>query len=243
MTTMRNRGFSVAYGEQPENSDDIKLLPSGAFAQYSNEYTGLTNLPNGASVLLQDLIPVAQNFFYTIESYDCMSFKRKLIAMERGVGELYEKDDSFYLKREFIKSFNDGFSEYPTKNSSPFNFSNHKNLIVKSYIPSHYLDIFIYPYSVLCSIEAGIPTPVELQEKSVVGRLNDTIQSIDKDELREIITDENIVDAVQENKTLELESITLKPSSRPRNPKKGTIIFNKRGYFEGYDGEEWIILE
>lgn len=235
---MRNRGFSVAYGEQPENSDDIKLLPSGTFAQYNNEYTGLTNLPSGFSILLQDLIPSAQNFFYLIESCDTLNFKRNVLTSERGVGQIFFASGSYYLKRDFVNSFNDGTGEI-RKRSSPFNFSN-QNIIITTYIPEAYSDMLIYPYSVLCSIEAGNPASVQLEEKSVLGRLNDTIQSIDKDELREIITDANIVDAVEDRKYLTLNRLILQPSGRPQSPAQGTIIFNPSGFFEGYNGSTWI---
>lgn len=229
--TMRNSGFCLAYADQSDDSEDIKLLPKEYSAQHKNEYQYLFNTHN---IYLQEVIPVAQNFFYIVEAYDSLSFKRNLLLAERGVGELYEKEGSFYLKREFVKTFNDGSGEYPSKQRAPHNFSTFKNLIVRSYIPDHYIDLFIYPYSVLCSIEPGIPTPVELQEKTLLGRLKDSVQSIDSSELSEIL----------EGESLQLNSIVLKPKTRPKTPKKGTVIFNREtDCFEGYDGSEWVTIE
>lgn len=237
---MRNRGFSVAYGEQVENSNDIKLLPSGAFAQYRNEYTALTNLPSGISVLLQDVIPSAQNFFYLIESCDTLNFNRNVLSSERGIGQIFFASGSHYLKRDLVTSFNDGAGEI-RKQAAPSNFEN-QNIIINTYIPDYYYDMLIYPYSVLCSIEPGNPASVAIEENSVLGRLNNTIQSVDKNALRAILTDENIVGAIEDRKYLTLDRLILQPSGRPQNPTQGTIIFNPSGFFEGYNGSTWATL-
>ena len=61
--------------------------------------------------------------------------------------------------------------------------------------------------------------PVELQNKTVLGRLNNVIQSIDQNELWTILLDDN------------------------KNPVKGSIRYNdKDECFEGYDGEQWRSL-
>ncbi len=234
---MRNRGFSFAYGEPCENAD-IKLLDADIVSKHKNEYS-YTGVNAESPLLLQNAIPVGQNFFYIIECFDHLNFNRKILYSERGVGELFLQEGVYYLKREYIKSIDNDL----VKNARPAPIS-HTNVIIRSYIPEFYTDLFIYPYSVLCSIEPGTPTPVELQEKTLVGRLHDTIQSIDGQELREILTDENIVAAVEDQGALTLNKLILKPTARPSKPKTGTIIFNKKkGAFEGYDGNSWVELK
>lgn len=259
--TMRTSKFAVAYAE-PTETLDLLLLDLNEFKKHKNEYTNIIN----EDFLLQKCIPVNQNFFYIAEQCDCSSHLRTVTFYEKGVGELYKKGRKFYLKRERATYFNDsGTGEYPAPPSAFHNFEKDAHIIIKSIIPDQYLDLFAYPYSVLCSIEPYTPTPVELEESSVIGRLNDQVQSIDKDELRQILTDQNIVGAVQDNqdnlllnsKVVDLvnrESRISTPvihiksvhnnSIKPVNPNRGSIIFNdETGNFEGFNGNDWVPLQ
>jgi len=258
---MRTSNFSVAYA-QATDTTDLLLLDLSEFKNHKNEYTNIIT----EDFLLQNCIPVKQNFFYKIEQCDCSDHKRSVNFYEKGVGELYKKGRKFYLKRERATFFSDHDSgEYPAPPNALHNFDPDSHIIVKSIIPDQYLELFVYPNSVLCSIEPYTPTPVELEESTLVGRLNDSIQSIDKDELRQILTDQNIVGAVQDNtnnlllnsKVVDLvhgDSRISTPlvhvksihsnSRRPKNPARGSLIFNdETGNFEGFDGNNWIPLQ
>lgn len=251
--------YALAFGESVENSTDIRLLNKDAIKNCGSDLACYSI----EEILLYNAIPTKRNFFYVIECYDSYAYGRELLFKEYGVGELYKKGRGNFLKREFQTKFFAGIYEQPTRDK-PKVFEKQHSLIVKSYIPKDYLDLYAYPYSVLCSIERGVPTPVELEENTLLGRLDDTIQSIDKDELRRILTDEAIVDAVNQtespinlkSKYLELnnDSTFFAPSvsfkaiytnkKKPPKPARGTIIFNDQaGCFEGFDGVTWKKLK
>lgn len=249
--------FSVAYAKATDTAD-LQLLDLEEFKKHNNEYTHIIN----EDFLLQNCIPVKQNFFYIAEECDCSGKFRKVKFYEKGVGELYKKGRKFFLKRERATFFNDHDSgEYPAPPYAFHNFSEDTHIIVRSIIPDQYLELFIYPYSVLCCIEPYTPTPVELEESTLIGRLEDSIQSIDKDELRQILTDKNILAAVQENENNLLLSskvvdlvkddsrlsspvLHLKSSKKPTRPIRGSLVFNSEtGNFEGFNGVEWIPLQ
>lgn len=215
------------------------------------------------AVILQDRlllsdIPLNTNFFYFIQQYD----GDNVIASERGVGELQEVDGSLRLIRERAISYYDG-TYSATSRPGVFYFFNpaYPHLTVQSYIPERYIDTLHSPHSVLCSIEGCVPSPVELEDNTLLGRMDDRIQSIDGDELRQIITDNNIIAAVTDTRVplnvrtpqinlLRKDSVLSAPSLqvrpvytdavKPPNPQRGTIIFNdEANCFEGFDGKEW----
>lgn len=256
----RTAKYAIAYGQAIFGSYDIKLLPLKESTDGKDPYTATIS----EDTLLQNIIPNKRNFYYTIEHVSCRTINQKCIVKETGYGEIYKKGKNYYLKREVTLKFFDGHNEYNTVPTSKHSFYPTDTLLIKSTVPDEYINIFAYPYSVLCSIEQFNPTPVELEEKTLLGRLNDEIQSIDKDELREILTDDNIIKAVTENKedlnlnssiniinenaNLLSNSITIKPSysnsHKPKNPVRGTIIYNAdENCFEGYDGSRWRSLK
>lgn len=259
--TMRPSRFAVAYAK-PTDTLDLQLFDLDEFKKHKNEYTHCIT----DDFLLQKCIPVKQNFFYIAEQCDCAHHTRTVTFYEKGVGELYKKGRKFFLKRERATYFNDaGTGEYQAPPYSFHDFDKDSHIIIRSIIPDQYLELFAYPYSVLCCIEPYTPTPVELEESSVIGRLNDQVQSIDKDELRQILTDQNIVGAVQDNqdnlllnsKIVDLvnrESRLSTPvihikavhnnSQKPQKPVRGSLIFNdETGNFEGFNGNEWVPLQ
>ena len=115
--------------------------------------------------------------------------------------------------------------------------------VLQTYVPDNYIETHITPNSVLCSVERFDPTPVELEDNSVLGRLNDKIQSIDGAELRTILTDDRIVSAIKESKKplilatnrIELKgknsrvtcnNLQLQPGPRPSHPTIGFLHYN-----------------
>ena len=258
---MLTNSYALAFGQPIEDTSDLRLLGVDAIKKSKADLRSFAI----EQLLLQNVIPTKQNFFYKVEHYDNDSYSRNLISEEYGVGEIYKKGRGTFLKREFVTRLIVGTQEQTVDHDKFYKYPNSDFLLVKSYIPSNYLEIFAYPFSVLCSIERNIPTPVELEENTLLGRLDNTIQSIDKDELRRIFTDEAIIDAVNNNKSslillskfVELldndakffaPSISLKAiytnKKKPPKPARGTIIFNDQaGCFEGFDGVSWRKLK
>jgi len=207
---------------------------------------------------LKNAVPVGQNFFYNIsKTYN----ERSYHYHEYGIGELYRRGRGTYLRREYCFSVEDDLDQYNPRNGKPpvISMKNHESMLITSYIPEDYRKIFVSPNSVLCSTEQFVPTPVELQNNTVLGMKDGQIQEINGVGLRAIITDNEIVKAVSntqktitlQTRTLELaqnsrlstSTIHLSPSPRPKHAKRGTIRFNDADdCFEGYDGVQWRAL-
>jgi len=94
-----------------------------------------------------------------------------------------------------------------------------ETLLVSTFIPNDLKSLFVIPNSALCCSDKYKPTPIELQNNTLLGMYEDVIQSIDQNELWSILISNN------------------------RNPVKGSIRYNKKDQcFEGYNGERWRAL-
>lgn len=138
---------------------------------------------------------------------------------EYGIAELVKKKKDIFLKRKqcfhFIQDGQKSSARLIPEIECP---SDHK-IIVFSYLPEDYRHLFTLPHSVICSEEAFSANPVELQERTLLGRLDDRLQSIDQNELWSILLNNN------------------------KKPVKGSIRYNSKDEcFEGYTGEQWRAL-
>lgn len=163
-------------------------------------------------------IPVGQNFFYQIKQ---TKDERHFSYSESGIGEFYKKRNKIFFRREYVFWVErDGTSFKPTRGNVPNleNIEDHKFILLK-YLPKDYKNILASKNSVICSTEPFTPTPVELQDNTLLGKLDNIIQSIDQNELWSILLQNN------------------------KKPVEGSIRYNKKQkYFQGYDGKEWRTL-
>lgn len=252
-----NNGYAISFASPVDDSNDLLLWDKEDSLKVKNEYASIFE----AVRLLQEAFLPEQNFFYKIECFDSLNPGRKLIYGERGVGEVSKKYRKFYLKREYTTHLEDEYGERKSSGCK-VNFPKDSFIICTSYIPKHFLDLLIYPNSVIVSIDPGQPTPVELEEQTLLGRLDGRIQSIDSIELRTILGDKNIIDAVEStNKPFSLQSkvvdlvetdsritagiLNARPrSNKPARPQRGSIVYNDQiNRFEGYDGTAWRPLK
>jgi hypothetical protein len=217
-----------------KNTDDLEILNCSYFEKTGcgfsmNEECCVSHLPDN------------QNFFYEISSYEDGS----VVWSECGIGEIYSYGrKQTALKREFVfKIFTRGRHPRWIDDYKPKQLPRKAEyFIVNTYVPSC-SEALATPNSVLCSVERFDPTPVELEDNTVLGRLNDKIQSIDGAELRTILTDDRIISAVKELKkplilatnNLELsgkksrvacDHIFLRPGPRPSKPRPGFLHYN-----------------
>jgi hypothetical protein len=153
-------------------------------------------------------------FFYELIEYkDVKRQPDNELEIERGIGCLKLEDGKYYLDRNTPLSSIDG----PI--TKCVQFTDGKKLFLQTYIPKDYVELFSSPNTILATEVPRCPSPVELQDHTLLGRLNGTIQSIDQQELW----------------TLLLKN-TLKPVA-------GMIRYNGADKcFEGYDGEKWRAL-
>ena len=165
-------------------SSDLKIGCVSVLEKYKDEYAVYAKaLPHP-----KDSVGLNQRFFYKVQHYEFRHNKKSLLVGERGVGEIYQKKKDFFLKRHFAIGIFDNVSSYRPRDGNPLEFSAADDyFVLESYKPADYHEALASPYSVLCSIEQNTPSPVELQEKTLLGRLDDRIQSIDAEELRQIL--------------------------------------------------------
>lgn len=206
----RNSSISLAI---PSNDNLVELIDKPDSRFYFN--------------LPQDLdlknLSLNTKFFYKIRS---TSNEIEYDYEESGVGYIKKKNNKRFLVRDFVFSYynkKEGFSSARNGKVREIEISDNEYLVVTSEIPDDYKRLFSIENSVMCCTDKFTPTPVELQNKTLLGKLNNIIQSIDKYELWSILS---------EHKDKE----SLKPV-------KGSIRYNNdKDCFEGYTGDQWRTL-
>ena len=208
------------------------------------------------SCMLRNSIGVNTDFFYTVEcvpnsinqtcSVDGCSF-------ERGVGYLYEQNNSIFLKRHtplFIGSKH-GDSSLAQGRAMQFRCCDSSStVIVYASVPTSYIEVLASPHSVLCSSESFLPAPIPIQENSFLARLQDSIRSISFSDNIFINIVMNIVMSFSKHlklqaskltiKRLETNIIDLKPSKNHKAIKGSLVYDEDSNALMFYNGTNWI---
>ncbi len=242
----------------------VRRLKDGTLELAKAEFSHKTESPYAGALSdefsIVSEMPVNVNFFYQVEQYN----NKKIVFAEKGLGEIITLDGRKLLQREYaFEAYNptELTTVFKPMGGKPCNIPEDFNFgILKTYVPSDYIKIFAEANSVLCSEGKFNPTPVPLEEETLLGRLDGRIQSIDKDELK-FILGENIKIAVEESKSpLKLQTdelsvdgknsiimtdqIQLRPMrSRPKRFSVGSLYYNRgKKTFEFHDGKKWRTL-
>ena len=211
--------FATTAAVAVENSDDLHILGPQDLKNTESILSNFQEIP--CDYCITKKFSNGENFFYTATQ----NIEGQLLAQEVGVGSIYSKgrgkSKTSYLRREISILFKNSRSSFRTKGEL-HDFLTDKKIIIETYIPENINELFVKANSIPCSIAPHTPTLVELDENCLVGRKNDIIQSIDRDELWSILTNEE---------------------KWPSNPTKGSIRYNNQdNCFEGYDGQKWRAL-
>ena len=245
-------------------STDLELLGIEGFSRCPQYYQRWAESGELNDILIKDNMKSLRRFYYRLEQYSEEQPKGYPATdfVETGVGFIKKVNEkTIFIRETPLFSGEDKDFLTPTDpNAPPQHLSPQKAVIISSIIPKNYALALSSPHCVITSTEAFSPTPVELEENSLLGRKDDRVQSIDKDQLREILTDDAICDAVINNtKQMALSSVRVNltkkdsvissPIIRPfpfyrdeKRPKaqKGSIIFNETtNCLEYFTGEEW----
>jgi len=165
---------------------------------------------------LKNLYEPEKNIFYKI-AVTKNELKNKY--EEFGIGELIKDDDQIFLKRLHCFHYVLDDKTFNSRSIPDIDCPDDHKIIVSSYLPEDYRHLFTLPNSVICSEDSFSANPVELQENTVLGRLDDRLQSIDQNELWSILLQNN------------------------KKPVQGSIRYNKKDKcFEGYNGTKWRAL-
>lgn len=202
-------------------------------------------------------------FYAADEFYD----EEDVIIRERGVGSVVERDGKLFLQREIpIAWSNNKGEEFPLGPDQHVKFGDGSYIVVLSLPPPTYLEALIAPNSVIASTSESNPTPVELEKNCLLGRKDGIIQSVDMDELEEMVEDRfadmTLDDLMATQKQLDLKARHLRLTRKnasiaapviralPRysdteSPPavEGNIIYNTDSKcLQCYDGTKWRSL-
>lgn len=188
------------------------------------------------------------SFFYIIE---CVT-KEKVTSYERGIATIYEKDNRTFLKRQ-IPIVNGTNSSQCISSSScgltPFSCCDSDCTVLYSCSPHTFIESLCLDNCVLATHTAFVPQPLQVQENSFLGRLDDKLQSIPLDNGNFI---EKIVKYIG-NFTKQIKLKTSKLSLNRLEPqvidmvptsnvkaKKGSLYYDESDdKLKIYDGEKW----
>jgi hypothetical protein len=138
---------------------------------------------------------------------------------EYGIAELTKKQNNIFLKRKNCFHYIEDGQKVAARAIPEITVPSDHKIIVSSFLPEDYRHLFTLPNSVICSEDPFSANPVELEENSLLGRLDDRLQSIDQNELWNILL------------------------NNTKKPVKGSIRYNdKDECFEGYNGKQWRAL-
>ena len=192
-------------------------------------------------------------FFYELTEFKTLEKSPdNILQIERGIGSLYNKSRQTFLKRISPLSNEHG------KTSRFTDFTDEAKLFLQTYVPQDYRELFSLSNSIIATEVEECPSPVILEEKTLLGRLGSSIQSINNLELQEMIGDD-FASKLLERDTNDLRSPSSKFSlngnnsiiisnyillngvkRRPARKKKGQMIYNEtKGAFEYFTGKEW----
>jgi len=215
----------------PDNS--ITLGPFEGLANFDDGFYKMMQRGDFGASGAVNLIDVAEPgslFFYTATQFKVnpKEFFNTKIAVEKGVGHLAT---SGTFIRDVVHSVHEATSHGPltqtrTFGSPPYLFSNNDYVTVYSHAPENYQDALMLDHAVLCSIEAHTPSPVHLENNTVLGRTDGRIQSLDSAALKSLL-------GIQDTP----RGITLRPTDDNSDKPRGTFYFSLDGnslkFFDG----------
>ena len=223
-----------------------------------HSYKGLVSRDDGVFKLIEngtipatDMVESMERgtlFFYTAVQYkeDRTQFHNKKIAVEKGVGKLTDFRDALgpqtLFERVIVHSLfetteSGNLVRTRSVGAPPYPFSNDDYVLVFSQAPESYLDALMVEHSVLCSIEPHTPSPVHLENNTLLGRLDGRIQSVDTDELRHLLGLDQGITSIG-TPVLQLLPTTVE------GPKRGTLYYSlESNSLKFFDGERLRTLK
>ena len=169
-----NHKTLIESGKQIVGSKDIELCGCGTLKKCKVDY--LEEFAKKDNPKFSQCFESGQKFFYHIA-------KKKLeqtLSFEVGVGVLISKNKKFILQRkESFYYSKDGQNIFPDNfGFLDFTCFDDEFLVVSQYIPLNYIELLYEPHSIIASKESMIPMSFNVEKNSIIGRLDDTIQSM-----------------------------------------------------------------
>lgn len=157
----------------PLRGKALKLLGTEALYAFVPQVKDANLISKTSSFLTT--YDLEHSFYYRID----VLLNSITIAHEIGVGELQEHDGNICLLRTqplYVQL--EGEERQVAYGSRPLCLLDYKNIMVSSYIPTNVVEALPDPHMIIVSTADHHPHPLKVEENSVVGRLNDTIESL-----------------------------------------------------------------
>lgn len=191
------------------------------------------------------------NFFYILESIN--ENPESVCLYERGIASIYQQDNKVFLKRiRLFLSGDHAGNATPSVDGIPKIIPCGTNTLVYSSIPPTYLEAISPEHCVLCSSISSLPHPVHIDQDSLLGRFEDTIQSISLNDNRLIDKFLSIISSFSKQLKLKTSKLSLKrvepevidmvPTSNVK-AKQGSLYYDESdNTLKLYTGEKWRTL-
>lgn len=235
---------------------DYQLAGVADLAKYSTLFE--TSIKTGQlndNATFKNIFGPNVNFYYAIQSV-CLKTQTPTLY-ERGVGYIYEKDNSFFLKRVLpVFRGKNQVECYVNYTGLPidFNCSNEScYTYITSTLPFSYFECLVVPNSVMCSSSPLVPQPIQLSPNSFLSRLDGDIESVEFEDDRLIDKIAKIISKFTKQlkfktsklslKRVESEVIDIIPTSNVK-AKRGSLYYDESdNKLKLYDGEKWKTIE
>jgi len=257
MRKIRNTNFAAS----PAIVEDgkVKLLHADDFKHTGSHLTNCLQEER----CLRHVFNTDTEFFYLIENFDSADINsRQLIHIERGLAHIEKSGETAYLIRDVVLEAQQRDNDLTIDENGLLNLPDDCYLVVSSYAPSNYIDLFYNKHSIICSTGDSAPSPIEIEENAVVGRLDGEMKSLDSEDLSFILTPDYVIKSLKDinaplliatdhfemlndkSKLLTGHVVLKSRQGKPRNREKGSIIFNSStNALEFFDGSKWKTIK
>ncbi len=175
---------------------------------------------------------------------------------EVGLGIFKIDDDKYYIERVRPFFYIDEDNAITTGDDLLSFFADLKSnehILISSYIPQTIQEVLYYPNTVVSCHRPHVMQAVTLNKFSLLGRLDDDIDSLD---ISSIFTPQNVLSVVTkwtkmlklmcsifDVKKLRTPQIDFKPSKSPSTKKEGSVYYDQQDkVLKYYNGTEWVTL-
>ena len=270
MKKSRFKAGAVELGKLTE-SDDIQLMGTAALIEQGSVICQFTRTheEDTRDRLFKDIVGMGYKCYYLIEQVDCdlRPGHDHSTVYEKGVGSLRREGSKIMLHRDspILWGENPTEERYYWEGQRLAEFHEDGCYIrVSSLSPPTYIQALSSPHSVIASIDAFQPTPVEIEDNCLLGRIDDVIQSVDMEELsamdgfstavavalmetqKQLRLKARHIQLDRKNAKISASSLQAMPVYNDENkppPQQGMIIYNAdSNCLEYFDGTKWRTL-
>ena len=209
-----------------------------------------------------DVIGDGYRCFYLIEELD----GDRVLNFETGVGLFEINGDQHLLHRQISMTEGVGITKQvrrtlPEQPPQRFDPEDGAVFRITSIQPNTTLEFYAAPNTILASSDSYTISPVEIEENALLGRKDDIIQSIDKEEFKEMMKDAIIesftesqkqhdiktrrINLTRKNAVISTPVVRLAPDNYNNTEKppaqQGMVIYNTdKKCLEFFNGDKWI---